>query len=376
MNKRPNPTTFIMYNQRNNTKTGSPPVHNNRTRDLRNRSKSKYWTPVPANPPGGLLSQGTSRAPPGLGYSMRNEGTYPIGRNGPVYVPPPLRRLEKKDPTHLSRTPNPGKPINPLGSKSSTGTFAKGSVMGSTGFNNYRQRSYSDIVLSTTPSPAVSPSIKQVTSCEPTPSASPNFKMDDDGAEPFVDLEAQINSLSLGFLNEERTGEQIPGQRTTSKQERLTALFGEFRMTNTIFSHQHPCQIEDVNTDNHGTLHFKLTQYEMRDIGLPLLLGTLARIHTLCLLLRTWASQGKSLYLDECVLGIDPFEISWTIQIHLFKMHKKGNRFIVMGRNNCLCVNKNILCSLIKDSLQSTYLSVSNAMWVFKVVSTTILDNW
>ena len=97
-----------------------------------------------------------------------------------------------------------------------------------------------------------------------------------------------------------------------------------------------------------------------------------------CMLMHMWDQRvlpmGKKI-ASRCA-NVDPYEASWAIQNHLFKMHKKGQSCIVMDWDKTLYVDKNILLSLIRDSLTCTYMAKENAICVFNIIATSVARDW
>jgi hypothetical protein len=190
-------------------------------------------------------------------------------------------------------------------------------------------------------------------------------------------------------LDEEKVTVPRPRSETISHgvlpyniQETMERLLSTFKMTGSWTDGQHksPDMWTDVKVDPKGNMEFLLTYREQYDIGIPLLLGTLTRVHHTCMLMLTRAQRAlptdKPNEIASRCLYVDPFEVSWAIQIHLFKMHKMGVRCVVMGMNNTLFIDKSILLLLVRDSLTSTYMSKENAYCAFKTIATVIANEW
>lgn len=305
---------------------------------------------------------------PEFGHAARNGVVYP------VYVPPPMRKishslsrpqtgLNESDrnqsnvptndcsssqdvrtcPVHSSRRPNRGKPIS--GVRSTGAMFAKG----------------------------------------------PDLEMD--GGEPLEEEDTKLLEMAAHMgkvtLSEEKVTVSRPRSETTPQavlpyhiQETLERLLATFKMTGSWedMRYKSPDGWTDVNVDPKGNMKFLLTNRERYDIGIPLLLGTLNRVHQTCMMMRMRAQRALSTdkpneIASQC-LCVDPFEVSWSIQTHLFKMHKMGVQCVMMGVNNTLFIDTNILLLLIRDSLTRTYMSKENAYWAFKTIATVIANEW
>jgi hypothetical protein len=185
-------------------------------------------------------------------------------------------------------------------------------------------------------------------------------------------------------MNEEKITASRPRSETTSDGisptvlKTLDRLLATFVMTGswTDEIYKSPNEKNDVKVDPGGNMQFLITNSDRRDIGLSLLLGTLTSIHQMCMLIRIRDQRalrtGKHNAIASRCQYVDLFELSWSIQSHLFTMHKMGVRYIVMGMNNTLCVDKNTLLLLVRDSLTRTGMSKENAYWAFNTIATTI----
>lgn len=421
-----------MHRQQISTKaSGKPHAHYNRSRRRNRRGgKNRY------NVSGRTTRQihpGSYRHPE-IGYATRNGVIYPRGRDGQVYVSPPMRGNDRSktgpppgfshrdrkrsnrhppnkhptvsvssssqdvrtSPVHSSRSPKCGKPISPAsGNRRPGGTFAKGPDPVGNGFKlnrsgTNRRRSYTDSDLTST-----------MSSADSSKSVTPIFHLEMDGGEvmddedaKFLGLEAQMGKVSL---DEKKVTSPVPtpvpatrprsetiseGLLPSPLRETLERLLATFKMTGhwTDGQYKSPSQWSDVSVDPKGNMRFLITNRERYDIGIPLLLGTLSRIHQMCMIMRMWAKRASSTdkpnsIVSRC-LEVDPFEVSWAIQIHLFKMHRNGVRCVVMGMNNTLCIDKSILLQLVRDSLTRTYMSKENALWAFNTIATAIINEW
>jgi hypothetical protein len=213
------------------------------------------------------------------------------------------------------------------------------------------------------------------------------------GGEPLeeedaklLEMEAQMGKVTL---YEEKVTAPRPRSETIPEgvlpsyiRETMERLLSTFKMTGswTDGEYKSPEEWTDVNVDPKGNMQFLITNRERYDIGIPLLLGTLTRVHQMCMLMRVWAQRALSTNKPNAIssrrLCVDPFEVSWAIQTHLFKMHKMGVRCVVMGMNNILFIDKNILLLLVRDSLTRTYMSKENAYWAFNTIATVIANEW
>jgi hypothetical protein len=175
---------------------------------------------------------------------------------------------------------------------------------------------------------------------------------------------------------------KTPGMETQTGKVTRDRLLETFRMTGSWINGQHksPDVCANVKVDSNGIMQFLITNKEMYDTGIPLLLKTLTDIHKTCMLMRMRAQRARPTNKSDAIalrcICVDPFEVSWAIQIHLFKMYKIGVRCIVLGVNNTLCIDKNILLSLVRESLTRTYMSEENAYYAFNIISTIIVDEW
>ena len=296
---------------------------------------------------------------PGFGYAARNGVTYPRGREGHVYAPPPMRGNSHS----LSRSP--------------------------TGFNK-RYRNQSNM-----PTMNTGTSSQDVRTSPVHSSRSPNHD------KPISDVRSTGGMFSKGpdlemaahigkvTLDEEKVTVPIPRSETISQgvlpyhiQETLERLLATFKMTGSWTDGQYksPDGCTDVNVDPEGNMEFLITIRERYDIGIPLLLGILTRVHQTCMLMRMRSQSAlpadKPNEIASRCMYVDPFEVSWAIQTHLFKMHKMGVRCVVIGVNNTLFIDKSILLLLVRDSLTSTYMSKENAYWAFNTIATVIANEW
>lgn len=203
----------------------------------------------------------------------------------------------------------------------------------------------------------------------------------------IVEMEAQMSSVTL---NEESvvntpvlsSREKISeGVITPEMRQTINHLLNTFRMSDIWTNGQHmsPDMHHDVYVDLYGCMHFLIEDKDRYDIGIPLLLGILTRIHLVCMMFRTRmmpVSGDNPKNISNRCLGVDPYEVSWSIQIHLFKMYKIGYRCIEMNPNNTLSINKNSLLSMIRDSLTLTYMTKENALWAFNTIAIVIAKDW
>lgn len=183
-----------------------------------------------------------------------------------------------------------------------------------------------------------------------------------------------MSSKSPTFIPESGRYEPLKMEKETLKR-----LLDTFNMTPQYTGRQYrsPDGCSDVRVDRHGTMEFLITDTERYDIGTPLLLETLSRIHRICMVMRLRSQRSsrtdKSHIISRC-LSVDPFEVSWSIQTYLFKMHKRGIRFLVTGLNNTLCIDKNVLLKMVRDSLTNTCMTRENAYWAFNTIATDIIN--
>jgi uncharacterized protein YnzC (UPF0291/DUF896 family) len=207
--------------------------------------------------------------------------------------------------------------------------------------------------------------------------------------EIYMNIESQINRL---VLNESITDKKIPQQTNNTTPyvnsiklytgNCLSVLMKDFVMTCNFKDdlHKSPCQYSDLYIDEKGFMKFILTEREKNDIGINLLINTMYNIHIGCL---TYLSRNKRNSKNEKLnnifdnfITINPYEISWSIQIYIFKMHKLGNTFIVMDCRYFLCIYKPSLIKLIKESLTRSYLTRQNAYYAFTTMAKLILEDW
>jgi hypothetical protein len=209
------------------------------------------------------------------------------------------------------------------------------------------------------------------------------------GEEPIKEkdvktLVAETHTIKV-ILDEEKVTILIPISDHVSLspiQETLKRLLSTFKMTGSWTNRQHksPDECTNVKVDSNGIMQFFITDTERYNTDIHLLLSTLTRIHQTCMLMRMRAQRvhttdkSNSIVL-QCIC-VDPFEVSWAIQIYLFKMHKMGVSCTVMGVNNTWYIDKQILLSLICLSITRTYIPKENAYYAFKTISTIIVEEW
>jgi hypothetical protein len=154
-------------------------------------------------------------------------------------------------------------------------------------------------------------------------------------------------------------------------QETLTASFKmKDRLSNELY--RSPCEYPGLSIDSNGKAVFILNKNDTSDAGIKILLHILSHIHSICMMLKSRTCCEK---YSRCAT-IDSYEVSWTIQIHLFKMHKRLIRFICMGEKKKFHIDTPILLELLRDSLCQTYMTKENAVWVFTTISTIIINGW
>ena len=356
-----------MNRQQTNTAVcGKPRTHYNRNQGYLLPPGGKPLYNVSGHTPTKMYS-GSYRHPK-FGYAARNGVVYPRGREGQVYIHPTIRGNShslsrhptgfnesdqnksnmpmintgssstdvRTSPVHSSRSPNHGKPISGVRSPGDT-------------FTNEPNLEEEYVKL---------------------------LEMED---VKLLEMEDHMRKVTVPRPHSETISQGLLPYHIRETLERLLATF---KMTGPCAEGQYksPDGWTDVNVDPEGNMEFLITNRERYDIGIPLLMGTLTRVHQMCMLMRIRdqraLSTDKPNAIDSRCMYVDPFEVSWAIQIHLFKMHKMGVRCVVMGMNNILFIDKNILLFMVRDSLTRTYMSKENAYWAFKTIATVIANEW
>ena len=204
--------------------------------------------------------------------------------------------------------------------------------------------------------------------------------------DKLLEIETHMEKMTLDeekVIDPRPIGETISAVVLSSHiPETLRRLLDTFEMTGHVrgWCYKSPDGFPDVEVDMDGNMQFLITNNLRYDIQIPLLMSTLSHVHHACMAMRIQEqralSNDKHKTITSRCLCIDPFEVSWAIQIHLFKMHKMGIRCVVMGVNNTLFVDKNILLLLVRDSLTRTYMTKENAYWAFNTIATVIAKEW
>lgn len=133
-----------------------------------------------------------------------------------------------------------------------------------------------------------------------------------------------------------------------------------------------PCRYKDIIINTNGSLTLHIADAHIYDIGITLLMDTLSYIHNICMMMYSRVHVDKKYQQNGIGPDIDPYEISWAIQVYIFRLHTIGYKCIFVNHVNELYVVKHVLVSMIKYAIMSTNLTRENAIKVFKVIARTI----
>lgn len=189
-----------------------------------------------------------------------------------------------------------------------------------------------------------------------------------DESDPiYLDLEKQMNRTILyeEYNSQDEIIEKI-----------LDVYLNTFDMDSCFRWNNNGPRCKDITIHQNGTLLFKNNEH-IQDIGIPLLMDTFTHIHNICMMMysriqfdKKYKQNGMWTHID-----IDPYEISWSIQLYIFRLHKIGYRCIFVNQINELYVARSVLVSMIKYAIMGTNLTRENAINVFKVIAREIYKN-
>jgi hypothetical protein len=131
-----------------------------------------------------------------------------------------------------------------------------------------------------------------------------------------------------------------------------------------------PMGYNGIKIKDDGSLIFSGHENENNNPLFKMTFKYIQKIHILCMSLHHLKHNSPT-YFGNRVLYIDPYEISWAIQLHLYNSYFDKKYFVTM-KGSLVIVHFKVLQSLISDALNKTLASPENKAWVYCVINDNI----
>jgi hypothetical protein len=156
-------------------------------------------------------------------------------------------------------------------------------------------------------------------------------------------------------------------QFTLPQAKQLTDLCKMFNFQKPPqYCYNGPDEYPFVNIDKHGTFTFLIGDEIKQDPKFMVVSSVMYKVHNICLNISRFRNSAPA-YLTNRYSCVDPYEMSWAIQIHLFLEYMQNRTFTVITPSEH-AVDKKKLELMVADALNKTLMLPINKAWVFCII--------